>query len=105
LDHLAFKSRAFFNKLPSHGFGPFFVASVTHLPHISPAHDVADRLWNTFLSAREDLASIRECDGHHEMSDSGADSERVHSLAPRAVSQCGRTSLDGPFTSFDGDYE
>ena len=43
---------------------------------------------DAILSVREDVASIRECDGHHEMSDSGADGERVHTIAESGAQVC-----------------
>jgi hypothetical protein len=42
------------------------------------------------------LASIRECDGHHEMSDFGADGEPVHSGGESVAPAWPHQQLDGP---------
>ena len=42
------------------------------------------------------LASIRECDGHHEMSDFGADGEPVHSNGESVAPAWPHQPLDGP---------
>jgi hypothetical protein len=40
--------------------------------------------------------SAEGCDGHHEMSDPGADSEGAHSAAEKVEPVCPHQRLDGP---------
>ena len=55
------------------------------------------RYGTRFLSIREVVASICECDGHHEMSDLGARGEPVHSGGESVAPVWPHQRLDGLF--------